>query len=99
MGPVFDLAISEFRPATSHFWVKKKNIFNFTAQDKKKLEQIKDDKSKNSVEKISLMIEYVMGKAKEAYIQKEKEIGMEAMRQVEKAIILQTAGFRRYKKK
>ena len=66
------------------------NIFAFSQQDKKKLEQIRDDKSKNTAEKISLMMEYVMGKAKEAYIQKEKEITEQALRQVEKAIILQT---------
>ena len=66
------------------------NIFAFSEQDKKKLEQIRDDKSKNTAEKISLMLEYAMGKAKEAYIQKETEIGVEAMRQIEKAIILQT---------
>ena len=66
------------------------NIFLFTDQDGKKLEQIKDDKSKNSVEKITLMQEYVMGKAKEAYIKKEQEIGSENLRQIEKAIILQT---------
>ena len=66
------------------------NIFPFSDQDKKKIEQIRDDKSKNVAEKISLMTEYVMGKAKEAYIQKEKEIGAENFKQVEKAIILQT---------
>jgi len=66
------------------------NIFAFSQQDGKKLEQIKEDKSKNSAEKITLMQEYVMGKAKEAYIKKEQEIGTEALRQVEKAIILQT---------
>ena len=66
------------------------NVFSFGDQDKKKLEQMRDDKSKNSVEKISLMLEYVMGKAKEAYIQKENEIGVEILRQIEKAIVLQT---------
>ncbi|MDD5397387.1 MAG: preprotein translocase subunit SecA [Candidatus Moranbacteria bacterium] len=65
-------------------------IFPFNEQDKKKLEQIRDDKSKNTAEKISLMMDYVMGKAKEAYIQKEKEIGAEILRQIEKAIVLQT---------
>ncbi len=65
-------------------------IFLFTDQDSKKLEQIRDDKSKNSVEKITLMQEYVMGKAKEAYIKKEQEIGSQNLRQIERAIILQT---------
>lgn len=66
------------------------NIFSFSEQDSKKLGQIREDKSKNSVEKITLMQEYVMGKAKEAYILKEKEIGSENLRQIEKAVILQT---------
>ena len=66
------------------------NIFNFTDSDEKKLEQIRDDKSKNTAEKISLMLEYAMGKAKEAYIQKEQEIGSQQLRQIEKAIVLQT---------
>ena len=66
------------------------NIFSFTDQDAKKLEQIRDDKSKNTAEKISLMLEYAMGKAKEAYIRKEQEIGEQQLRQIEKAIVLQT---------
>ncbi|NTW27323.1 MAG: preprotein translocase subunit SecA [Candidatus Moranbacteria bacterium] len=66
------------------------NIFPFPENDRKKLEQIRDDKSKNTLEKISLIMEYVMGRAKEAYIQKETEIGEGAMRQIEKAIVLQT---------
>jgi preprotein translocase subunit SecA len=66
------------------------NIFYFSEQDRKKLEEIRGDKSKNTAEKISLMTEYAMGKAKEAYIQKEKEIGEDAFKQVEKAVILQT---------
>ncbi|NTV41360.1 MAG: preprotein translocase subunit SecA [Candidatus Moranbacteria bacterium] len=66
------------------------NIFLFSEQDQKKLEQIKDDKSKNSAEKITLLQEYVMGKAKEAYIKKELEIGDKNLRQIEKAILLQT---------
>jgi preprotein translocase subunit SecA len=66
------------------------NTFPFSEQDKKKLEQIRDEKSKNTVEKISLLTEYVIGKAKEAYIQKEKEVGADVFKQVEKAIVLKT---------
>jgi preprotein translocase subunit SecA len=67
------------------------NIFPFySEQNRKKLDQIREDKSKNSAEKISMMLEYSIGKAKEAYIKKEKEIGADTMRQIEKAIILQT---------
>lgn len=64
------------------------NIFPFN--DQQKLEQIRDDKSKNGAEKITMLLEFAMGKAKEAYIQKEKEIGEQNMRQIEKAIVLQT---------
>ena len=67
-----------------------RNIFPFAEQDEKRLEQIKDDKSKNTAEKISMMLEYAMGGAKEAYIRKEQEIGVETLRQIEKAIVLQT---------
>ncbi|EKE20368.1 MAG: hypothetical protein ACD_8C00012G0008 [uncultured bacterium] len=66
------------------------NIFPFVENDRKKLESIREDKSKNSPEKISLILEYAMAKAKEAYIQKEAEIGADNLRQIEKAIVLQT---------
>lgn len=66
------------------------NIFPFAESDRKKLESIRDDKSKNSPEKISLILEHAMAKAKEAYIQKENEIGTDTLRQIEKAIVLQT---------
>ncbi|EKE19119.1 MAG: hypothetical protein ACD_9C00128G0002 [uncultured bacterium] len=66
------------------------NIFPFSQADRKKLESLRDDKSKNTMEKISLMLEFAMSKAKEAYIQKENEIGAPTLRQVEKSIVLQT---------
>ncbi|HEX8974436.1 MAG TPA: preprotein translocase subunit SecA, partial [Patescibacteria group bacterium] len=66
------------------------NIFAFSSEDEKQLEAIRNDKSKNAAEKITLLSGYIMGKAKEAYAQKEKEITPEVMRQVEKAVILQT---------
>jgi len=66
------------------------NIFSFSMQDQKKLGQLRDNKSENTAEKISLMLEYVMGKAKEAYIRKEDEIGSDTFRQIEKAVALQT---------
>ena len=80
----------EYEWNTENISAELQNIFPFSYQDKKKIEQIRDDKSKNVAEKISLMTEYAMGKAKEAYLQKEKEIGAENFKQVEKAIILQT---------
>lgn len=66
------------------------DIFLFGAEHKKKLETLRSDKAKNEAEKITAISEYLLGIAKEMYIQKEREIGTEAMRQIEKAIILQT---------
>lgn len=66
------------------------NIFPVGADQKKQLEIIRDDKSKNEAEKINLMMEYLMGEAKTLYNQKEKEVSEGNMRQVEKAVILQT---------
>jgi preprotein translocase subunit SecA len=65
-------------------------IFPVSPEDKKQLESIRDDKSKNEAEKINLMLEYLMGEAKTFYKQKDKEAGEGSMRQIEKAVILQT---------
>ncbi|MCX6766091.1 MAG: preprotein translocase subunit SecA [Candidatus Moranbacteria bacterium] len=65
-------------------------IFPLNGDDKKQLDIIRDDKSKDDAEKINSLIEYLLGQAKKVYNQKEKEIGEETMRQVEKMIILQT---------
>ncbi|MEK7598618.1 MAG: preprotein translocase subunit SecA [Patescibacteria group bacterium] len=55
-----------------------------------RLDKIRNDKRENSVEKIGSLTEYLLGLAKEAYNKKEQEIGAEQMRQIEKAIMLQT---------
>lgn len=55
-----------------------------------KLEEIKNDSRHNSAEKISFMIDFLMGIAKEVYNRKEMETGAEQMRSIEKAVILQT---------
>jgi preprotein translocase subunit SecA len=65
-------------------------IFAFDDQQQKQIEQIRMDKSKNTAEKITLMIDYIFGKAKEAYLKKKNEIGAEVFGQVGRAIILQT---------
>lgn len=65
-------------------------IFIITEQHRKKLENICDDRAKNDAERRTAMSEYAIGIAKEIHAQKEKEIGSEAMRSVERAIILQT---------
>jgi preprotein translocase subunit SecA len=56
----------------------------------KKIEEIDNDKSRNSVEKIGTITEYVVSIAKEIYGKKETEIGAETLRKVEKSIILET---------
>jgi preprotein translocase subunit SecA len=65
-------------------------IFPLKEEDKKKMEEIRSNDRKNDSEKISTLHEYLMGIGKQAYGQKEAEIGSEIMRQAEKAIILQT---------
>lgn len=56
----------------------------------KRLEEIKNDKAKNNMEKLGAMTEYLLGVAKENYGRKEQEIGGEPMRSIEKAIVLET---------
>jgi len=65
-------------------------IFPILQDQKKQFELIRDDKVKNDAEKRTAMVELAMAIAKENYGQKEKEIGAENMRGVERAIILQT---------
>jgi len=65
-------------------------IFPISEQHRKKLESIRDDQSKNDAERRTAMSEYAIGIAKEMHAQKEKQIGSETMRSIERAIILQT---------
>jgi preprotein translocase subunit SecA len=55
-----------------------------------KLEEIKNDARHNSAEKISFIIEFLLGIAKEVYNRKEMEISAPQMRAIEKSVILQT---------
>ncbi len=66
------------------------SIFPLNTESKKQLEAIRDDRSKDDLEKINLMLEYILGEAKTAYNQKEAEVGAENMRMAERIIILQT---------
>ncbi|MFA5777724.1 MAG: preprotein translocase subunit SecA [Parcubacteria group bacterium] len=66
------------------------NIFSIAEDSRKQLDIIKEDKAKNEIEKRGVLHEYLMDLAKSAYGQKEKEIGDENMRRVEKMITLQT---------
>ena len=56
----------------------------------KKLEEMKNNTAQNPAEKNSAMTEYLIGLIKEAYNKKEQEIGEENLRNIERAIILQT---------
>jgi preprotein translocase subunit SecA len=59
--------------------------------DDNKLDEITKSKNEiNDAEKISKLIEYLKGLAKEAYGKKEKEITSEIMRQIEKAVYLRS---------
>jgi len=55
-----------------------------------RMDEIRNDKRENSVEKIGSLTEYLLGLAKEAYNKKEQEVGADQMRLIEKAIMLQT---------
>lgn len=66
------------------------NIFPFSEENKKQVEVIKNDKSKNEIEKRGALHGFLMDLAKMAYGQKEKEIGEENMKGAEKMVALQT---------
>ncbi|MFA7209017.1 MAG: preprotein translocase subunit SecA, partial [Parcubacteria group bacterium] len=55
-----------------------------------RLEEIRNDSRHNPAEKISNMVEFLFGIAKEVYNKKEGEVGEGQMRAIEKAVILQT---------
>ena len=65
-------------------------IFAVSSEIKREIEKIKDERSKDDAEKISLMADFLMGEAKKAYGAKEQELGTENMREVEKMIALRT---------
>jgi preprotein translocase subunit SecA len=67
-----------------------KNLFGVGEDVLNKIEEIRNGKQKNSVEKITELSEYFFGLAKEFYSKKEQEAGSEQMRHIEKALMLQT---------
>jgi preprotein translocase subunit SecA len=67
-----------------------KNIMPADDAVSKKIEEHMNDKNKNAAEKISLITDYLVGIAKENYNKKEHEIGVDIMRSIEKAVMLQT---------
>ena len=56
----------------------------------KKLETIRDDRSKDEVEKKSLILEYLLGEAKKIYRQKEAAIGKEMWSMIQKSLYLRS---------
>ena len=56
----------------------------------KKLETIRDDRSKDEVEKRGLMLEYLVGEAKIIYREKEKVIGKELWSTLQKSLYLRS---------
>ncbi len=66
------------------------NIFPINEEDFKQIDIICKDKSRDDSVKINSIVEYLIGLAKEAYAAKEKEIGEENIRRIEKMLILQT---------
>lgn len=67
-----------------------KNLLGVGGDVLNKIEEIRNGKQKNSVEKITELSEYIFGLAKEVYGKKEIEVGSEQMRRIEKALMLQT---------
>jgi preprotein translocase subunit SecA len=86
----FHAAGEEFDWKIDEMFAEVNNIFPLTGDNKKQLEIIRDDRSKNEIEKKGMLHDYLIDLAKSAYGQKEKEIGEENMRRVEKMISLQT---------
>ena len=67
-----------------------KNLLGVGDDALNKVEEIRNGKQKNSVEKITELSEYLFGLAKEVYGKKEIEASSEQMRRIEKALMLQT---------
>lgn len=66
------------------------NIFTLATNEKNKIKEIIKDKSVINAEKTSNLVEYVTDIAKQKYGEKEKELGEETMRMVEKSVMLHT---------
>ena len=67
-----------------------KNVTGAGEEVLKKIDEIRDNNRQNVAEKISSLIEYLFGVAKEIYNKKEIDMGAPTMRSVEKMIMLQT---------
>ena len=67
-----------------------RNIIPQVGDISNKIQEVVEDKSKNTAEVIGLATEYLAGVAKEAYNKKEMEVGEGNMRMIEKGVSLQT---------
>jgi preprotein translocase subunit SecA len=65
-------------------------IFPLTQEAKKKIETIVSDTTKDERETIAELIEYIFAQGKIVYVTKEQDNGEEAMRTIEKSILLRT---------
>ncbi len=96
IGEQVEQIVSVFCTDEDHSWESDKmaaeigDIFPFSGENVAQLKKIQNDKSKTIAEKKTIIADFVISKAKHVYGSKEKEIGSEAMRKIEKAIILQT---------
>jgi preprotein translocase subunit SecA len=91
-----ELIVSMHTAGHSEDWQMSEIINDFNAicpscADAKKIAEIQKSKNEiNDPQKISKLIEYLKGIAKEVYGKKEQEISPEVMRQIEKAIYLRS---------
>jgi preprotein translocase subunit SecA len=86
----FHTAGEEFDWNTGDLFTEINAIFPLSEDNRKQLEIIKEDKSKNEIEKRGMFQDYLMDLAKTSFGQKEKEFGEEVMKGVLRAVALQT---------
>jgi preprotein translocase subunit SecA len=65
-------------------------VYPLNDENKKHLLTIRDDKAKDELEKRGAIVDYLLDRAKNVYNLKEKDLDVNALRQIEKSIVLQT---------
>ncbi len=66
------------------------NFFSLTEKQKEKIKNLTAKQVLNLPEKIGHLVEYINDIGKQRYGEKEKEVGLEFIRQVERSVVLQT---------
>ncbi len=66
------------------------NLFSLTEKQKEKIKNLTAKQVLNLPEKIGHLVEYINDIGKQRYGEKEKEVGLEFIRQVERSVVLQT---------